>query len=244
MFSQCSECKTHYRLNADELRIGQGHVKCTKCGTIFNALNSLGESLGSTGFDDYNAIPELEEHHVVHFYSLDQPVSTDQTLASWKETAPRTPFQIRFFWASSIFCLCLLLGTQFIYYRGGKLLEDKSINTWLVKTCQLLNCEPPMYRNVALIDVLDHTLYRKSERILEFQISVANNAEFTQPFPPIQLTLMAFNGDTMAKRVFQPDQYLSGNLVDTLMPLHHPLKINLQILNPGRKIGGYQFKLI
>ena len=45
MYSQCPECQTRFRVTAEVLRIAQGTVRCGRCGSAFNALSSLTDTL-------------------------------------------------------------------------------------------------------------------------------------------------------------------------------------------------------
>ncbi|HQU17220.1 MAG TPA: DUF3426 domain-containing protein [Gammaproteobacteria bacterium] len=58
MFTQCTHCKSYYRIRAITLRVGQGHVFCTSCRQNFNALERLQE--GDPGFPILDAIPVTE----------------------------------------------------------------------------------------------------------------------------------------------------------------------------------------
>jgi len=43
MFTTCPNCTLTLALTANDLRVGQGHVRCGRCGRVFNALISLSE---------------------------------------------------------------------------------------------------------------------------------------------------------------------------------------------------------
>lgn len=239
MFTQCPKCDTRYRLEVDELRIGHGQIKCILCQSIFNALATLTDSPNQEDLDDYHAIPELDESHVVRLYSTVENQPDEITNVPWEKPVPRASLKTRFFWTTNTLFLVLLLGSQIIIFKGGRLAGDSLAGPWLSKMCNALDCPPEIYRNVALIVVEKHSLYPKSNQVLEFHSLIVTNAQLMLPFPTIQLTLLTFTGDTMAKRVFSPDQYLSENLRNTRMPVNKRLEIKLQIVKPDRDIGGY-----
>ncbi len=244
MFTQCPECETRYRLNVGELRIGQGQIKCVCCGSIFNALNALTDSPNHEGFDEYNAVPELDESHVIHVYSAVEQQPDEIADLPWEKPVSRGSLKARFFWSTSMLFLLLLLGSQIIFFQSGQLAGNSLAGPWLSKMCNTLDCPPDIYRNVTLIDVVDHSLYPKSDQVLEFRSYIVNNAELMLPLPTVQLTLLTFTGDTMAKRVFRSDQYLPDDLSNTRMPINKRLEIKLQIVKPDSDIGGYTFKLL
>ncbi len=45
MYSQCPECLARFRVSADDLRAAGGTVRCGRCGSAFNALTWLSDSL-------------------------------------------------------------------------------------------------------------------------------------------------------------------------------------------------------
>ena len=45
MYSQCPECQARFRVSADALRAARGTVRCGRCGTAFDALERLSDSL-------------------------------------------------------------------------------------------------------------------------------------------------------------------------------------------------------
>src|SRR4051794_26127177 len=47
MYSQCPECQTRFRVTAEVLRIAHGTVRCGRCGSAFNALARLTDTLAA-----------------------------------------------------------------------------------------------------------------------------------------------------------------------------------------------------
>jgi predicted Zn finger-like uncharacterized protein len=43
MLTQCPECKTTFRLNVTQLKAAGGRVRCSRCHTVFDALDNLFE---------------------------------------------------------------------------------------------------------------------------------------------------------------------------------------------------------
>ncbi|GEM_PF-835848 len=244
MFTQCSKCETLYRLNVGELRIGQGQIKCTRCGSIFNALAALTDSPNQKGFDEYNAIPELDESHIVLLNLTIDKQPEETTELPWEKKPASTSLKMRFVWNTGTLFLILLLASQIIFSQGGPQVMNSFAGPWLSKICDTLNCPPKFYKNVALFDVEDHSLFPKSGKVLKFHALIENKAQLMLPYPAIQLTLLTHTGDTMAERVFRPENYLSANHTDTRMHADQRIDVNLEIIKPDRNIGGYTIKLI
>ncbi len=66
MFTICPKCALTLDVTADDLRVGQGYVRCGRCSSIFNALASLcdeaseNEDLSTPGFESVVLPSELE----------------------------------------------------------------------------------------------------------------------------------------------------------------------------------------
>ena len=43
MSTTCPNCRLHLAVTAEDLRVGQGYVRCGRCERVFNALISLTE---------------------------------------------------------------------------------------------------------------------------------------------------------------------------------------------------------
>lgn len=47
MYSQCPDCQTRFRVTAEALRTARGTVRCGRCGSAFDALERLSDSIPS-----------------------------------------------------------------------------------------------------------------------------------------------------------------------------------------------------
>src|SRR5512145_3289517 len=45
MYSQCPECQARFRVTAEALRAARGTVRCGRCGSAFDALERLSDSI-------------------------------------------------------------------------------------------------------------------------------------------------------------------------------------------------------
>ena len=45
MYTQCPDCQTRFRVTADALRAAHGTVRCGRCGSAFDALVRLSDTL-------------------------------------------------------------------------------------------------------------------------------------------------------------------------------------------------------
>ncbi|HEX23014.1 MAG TPA: hypothetical protein ENH21_06230, partial [Chromatiales bacterium] len=54
MYTQCPHCQAYFEVTADQLKVGEGDVRCGQCLSIFNALQHLTERLPNWEEDDAN----------------------------------------------------------------------------------------------------------------------------------------------------------------------------------------------
>ncbi len=54
MYTQCPHCQAYFEVSADQLKVGEGDVRCGQCLSIFNALLYLTEQLPGREEDDAN----------------------------------------------------------------------------------------------------------------------------------------------------------------------------------------------
>ncbi|MCY1412720.1 hypothetical protein D9M71_281350 [compost metagenome] len=74
---------------------------------------------------------------------------------------------------------------------------------------------------------------------------IYNRANFSQPFPLLELRFADLNGQLLASRRFKPSEYLSGELAGQgEMPPQTPIHISLDILDPGPKAVNYSLSFL
>jgi predicted Zn finger-like uncharacterized protein len=94
MYSQCPDCQTRFRVTADMLRAGRGTVRCGRCGSAFDALERLSDTIPPAS-SAFRAVPaagggtEPAAHAEYHFSAEDlERVFVDAR--DWRET-PAAP---------------------------------------------------------------------------------------------------------------------------------------------------------
>ena len=85
-------------------------------------------------------------------------------------------------------------------------------------------------------DIREHPQH---PRALLVQATLVNDASFPQPPPRVRLTLYDVNGAVLAQRVFEPEEYLTGDPPSPgLWPLH------LEVLAPESPAVSYQIEFL
>ncbi len=82
MYTRCPDCKTYFRVTAENLRVANGEVCCGACETEFNALASLADEVPDELIDNNGrgAIPDqLVENNDRGETDIREPVSEDES---------------------------------------------------------------------------------------------------------------------------------------------------------------------
>lgn len=214
MFTCCTECQTLQTLTTEQLRNGQGMLRCEKCGTLFNALEFISETK-----DLETALPKSL------LWNQDKP--TGKTY--WR--------------AGSLLGLALVFG-QLIYFEGPALIQHPTLRPWLEKLCTSLACQLPTYKNLQELVLLQGALELQADQSIVFSAVITNQAESVQAYPNLKLTLLDYAGLPFSQRIFQPYAYLpeASQAPHLIMP-DAASEITLSLAAPKTKIGGYTFEL-
>lgn len=236
MFTQCPQCKSRFEIGASQLRHGLGLAKCGPCGAAFNALENLSDNLEES-IETPN-LPVLGEKAVLKPKTADYKI--DAPLPWEKPSSPRTAG----LWCAGILALIFLFGAQVVFFKGERLTRESRLRPWLTALCERLGCNLPPYREIRAIDILDRSLSPAEDGRLEFRAILVNQAEFSQALPALRLTLLAFNGEALARRTFNPKEYVAEIPTPQELPVGHPLKARLLIAKPSSEVAGYVFELM
>ncbi len=156
---------------------------------------------------------------------------------------PRWP---RVLWGVGLVAMLLLAVGQYLYFNFTELARGE-LRPWLTRGCELIGCVLPPQSDVTQIRtnsliVRSHPTQRGA---LAVDAIITNQADFAQPYPPLQLQFTDLNGAPVASRRFTPGEYLSGELKGSrLMPVRQPVHIALELLDPGPRAVNYLLTVV
>lgn len=148
------------------------------------------------------------------------------------------------FWGAGVAVLLLLFIFQYSYYMRDDLARYPELRPWIQSLCDIAHCELPLQQNIDLIKLThrDITSHPRVKGALLINAIIVNNATFSQPFPAMQITLSDINGSVIAKRRFQPNEYLDADVnLRRGMPTDSPIQIGLEIADPGKDAVNFEF---
>lgn len=217
MFSRCEYCQHQQRITVKQLRKHRGLLKCKQCHKPFDALASLSEK-----FDSRAAL-----------------VGPNDTALPW--VAGQMPDNPKLWRVTTLTMLMLLIG-QTLYFEGHRLWRVPQIHALASDFCRSLHCTVPVYRNLDLADwsVSHSDLQAYLPGQLRFRAAISNQANASQAFPDLKLTLLDFNGQPVAERVFSPGQYVD----QAELAGEETRAIQLWLTQPTAAVGGFKVSVL
>jgi predicted Zn finger-like uncharacterized protein len=215
MFTRCPECLTTQTVTPEALRSGRGMVRCNRCASMFDALATLSDTETQAVAD---AQPDNEP---------------------WVEKKERSPW----IWRIGFLIGMALLVVQGFYFEGDRVLHNPQLRSVLEKFCGVLHCRLPEYKNPAELTVLHNSFSQLPNRHYAFKLVLNNDAAFAMRYPVISLTLLSYEGQPFAYRLFQPSEYLAGQPKNVRLAANSAAEISFEIAEPKARIGGFHFDL-
>jgi predicted Zn finger-like uncharacterized protein len=151
-----------------------------------------------------------------------------------------------------LYFLGILLGLfaalQGIYFLRNQISVDyPRLKPLLVSACLPLQCkiELPKQLELLLIDDSDMQEHETYQSVINFSSTLINNANFTQAYPNIELTLTNTQDEAVIRTILKPHQYLGTgvNLAEGIAA-HEEIHITLPIHIQDITAAGYRVQLI
>ena len=149
-------------------------------------------------------------------------------------------------WMIGILCLTIILIAQIAWLRFDTLSQREPYRQYYSKACAQLHCTLPLRSDLTQIRT-SHLVIRshpEDSNALIADAIIVNNADFEQIFPALQLEFRNINNELIARRDFQPTEYLKGELINaTIMPAKQAVQLALAIVDPGESAINYRINI-
>jgi predicted Zn finger-like uncharacterized protein len=193
----------------------------------------------------------LDDTHLEKIESTIENTYTEDPLDSLHELdlsfQENTHKPSRWPWLIGSILMALLLLIQIAWLRFDTLGTQEPYRTYYQKACEQLRCQLPMLSDIRKIKAT-HLIIRSHSNQTNALVADAilvNEATFAQAFPALQLEFRNIHGDTVARRDFQPYEYLKGELIGaTIMPANQAVQLSLNIVDPGESAVNYHISVI
>lgn len=191
-----------------------------------------------------NAPPTLGEKDVVDFEQIPEVIREELARAEaersgrWK-TAVLTVVAL---------ILLVVLGLQYAWFMPARVLAGyPQARPWLEQFCAYAGCRLPDRREPSKIQMLarDVRVHPGYEGALLVSATLVNAAAHAQPYPRLQFSVFNVNGQTIASRIFEPEEYLSPDLdPNGNMSPGKPLQIAIELVAPEEAAISYEFRFL
>ncbi|MBI5890635.1 MAG: DUF3426 domain-containing protein [Nitrosomonadales bacterium] len=254
--TKCPVCGTRFKVTGAQLDAHDGLVRCGHCHDVFDARKHLHDDEPSrqlslpigpefqTNEIDLTPIPNIPELEAERKTLAQQVQFVEELTDEVPDTPPRKTN-----WTGILIALALtlaLLAQSLYYFRvelGSRLPGLKPL---LTQYCELLACTVTLPKNIDLM-VLESSELESDpaqNNIVILHALVHNRALFAQAYPSLELTLTDLQDRAIARRVFQPADYLkAGEDVKPGVPASRDLDIKLRMDTVDLKPSGYRLLL-
>lgn len=191
------------------------------------------------GFDFFDDVANEPLSHVVPEKYKDSYKSNNGNLIS------------NLLWSIGSLLLCFSLLAQYAWFNRDQLNQMPQLQVWAEKLCQRIDCKEIRMRNPAKIELVSRNVYShpNKENALMIDITMKNQAAFTQPFPVMQIDFSDVRGGQITARRFLPREYLPAEIwqADVSKQLFEAgthISFSMEIQDPGKQALTYEFDFL
>jgi predicted Zn finger-like uncharacterized protein len=266
VYTRCPQCQTIFRLTATQLKARAGQVRCGRCQHVFRADEHLvkqparsttkgaAKTAGTARKRTRKTAKPEGPADTAGNLSPDTTADAAQTTADVSISRSHSPLpeptRVRtrtVYWvAGSALLVLLLLGQGVLFYGQELARRVPVLGDVISPLCGVLPCrrQPIDIRRLDLVEtqVAPHPRY---DRALRIKATIVNRAEYTQPCPLLEVSLIDGRGYVVARRAYKPLEYLRN--IDTArdgLPPHVAVSVQLDITSPGAPASGYEILLL
>ena len=144
----------------------------------------------------------------------------------------------------AIIFLAVVLAAQWVFFNRADLARDRNWRPYLVEFCKHMQCSLPQQVDVSRIELVNRDVrqHPRVEEALLVNATLSNQADFTQPYPVLEVRFTDPGGNPVALGRFRPQEYVDdASAIRSGMPPGEPVSIMLEIQDPGESAVSYQF---
>lgn len=201
MMTRCPTCGTVFRVTEQQLGARAGQVRCGRCDTLFDAIATLSPD-PVTRPRDQTSPPTSGSMAVL--LGTEKDASFD--------FGPQAPRRLsHLWWIGSLLLLLALLVQGGYRYRGEIAVLVPEAKPLLERVCVELGCDVPLPRRAEMLSIESSDLQADGSHpnVMVLTATLRNRAAFVQSFPALELTLTSAEGQTVARRVLLPKDYVA-----------------------------------
>lgn len=266
MKTHCPQCETMFRVTEEQVDLANGYVRCGVCQHVFNVFDVS----RNFDLDDDHQLPvdapdSPDENNTsasdrVHDDNLDffdeKVASSLPHVVPEKFRRPYTSFRqsamSTVLWSIGTLILAASLFLEYIWFNRYQYYQSPELLAVINTLCQQFTCDKLSMRDPANIELIARNVYTHpgEKDALMIDVTMKNNARFSQPYPVISIRFSDLRGNLVASRNFLPGEYRTiDNNQDTgqqqamLRPESRD-SLTLEILDPGKQATTYEFNFL
>jgi len=172
-----------------------------------------------------------------------EQLSLDEEL--FRKPAPRGAR----WWAAGVALLCFALAGQAAhFYRSDLAVQYPVLKPWLVQMCDALRCKvsPPQRPRQIAIEASDLQVNDPARpNVIQLTATLRNHSGYDLGYPALDLVLTNTREHTLARRIFQPREYLdSGRDPSSGIPANAEITVRLDLDTGDLNPAGFRLDLL
>lgn len=266
--TNCPSCNTQFIVTDEQLSQHNGKVRCGQCFNVFDATKELVDLEDHTE-TDLNAVNDDETE--IQTAASDDKINEanskplNESLVSEADDIVNKALlqdsQAKYFnyddkqnesrstlltWLKSLFALVLLLAAiaQSIYFfRTEIALYYPNLKPYLALACEKIACSVDLPKEIEFIIIDDSDMQEDADYagLIHLSSTLINQANFSQTYPNIELTLTDINDKPKLRRTFKPKEYLPEHTdIANGLAGGAEVKVKLAITATGESVAGYR----
>lgn len=254
MYTQCTICRTWFRVEREQLHVARGMVRCGECGTVFNSLATLRHALpdGESESSGRQTEPDESDEEdpadgllgrdaVQRVPSLSSQIGL---LSELELEDLRSRHAVSWGWGVLVAVLVLCLVGQFVNASRVRIAQWPVVGTWVQGVYKDLGSPIPApldLRRFRLARTTLNSLPQEPSRLL-LSSGLINEARHAQALPWLKLNMTNRFGKVVASRLLPPRRYMPSG-TNVTVPAHSRLDFRVQVTDPGSNAVGYSLSL-
>lgn len=236
--THCPACHTQFVVTDEQLSQHHGKVRCGQCLNVFDASQAL---------VDAEVAPEINADTPVSYHeTTNVPTAADEQTQYFESQLtthkPKTGANFWLMWLL-ITLLCLAAILQSLYFLRSPIAANyPKLKPYLVLACEKIHCNIDLPKKIELIVIDDSDMQEDAtyQKLIHLSSTLMNQANFSQAYPNIELTLTDTEDQAKLRRIFKPEEYLPANTdIASGLAANADIKVKLAI-TADELVAGYR----
>nr|VFK41382.1 MAG: Protein of unknown function (DUF3426) [Candidatus Kentron sp. SD]VFK47197.1 MAG: Protein of unknown function (DUF3426) [Candidatus Kentron sp. SD] len=248
---RCPNCRSILAISTLE---GRKEIRCERCHVSFDVpsrgmddppegekqLGILAPSVSRDAFDSAVSVTPVSDDGKPDEIGESVPQILHEDMARAK-VERGTPAWWSLVFGIGILFSCVALLIQYTWFHSVEVLQRfPDLRPRMEALCESIGCRVPVGRDPTRVQIIDRDVraHPKYERALLVSARLVNTLPNVQPFPYMQLELFDVGGRAISARIFEPKEYLDGDMDITVgMESNKPVQVVLGILAREEAVG-------